>query len=195
MDYEGPETGIFYANPQFMDRDTLFITSNSGITLKTRDDASGVQNVEYSIDGGGFKAYSAFNLPAEGYHTIKFRSSDNVNNKENEKTSSCYIDNSAPEIFIKFSIEAIGQKKGIPVYPNYTRMYVAATDKKVGTEQILYAMDDAALTLYSSPQTLDASEMSRFRKNKKYTVKVVAKDKLGNSSEKVVEFYVGKDAE
>ncbi len=195
MDNEGPETGIFYANPQFMDRDTLFITSNSGITLKTRDDASGVQNVEYSIDGGGFKTYSAFNLPSEGYHTIKFRSSDNVNNKETEKTSSCFIDNTAPEIFIKFSIEAIGQKNGVPVYPNYTRMYVAATDKKVGTEQILYSMDDAALTLYSSPQTLDASEMSRFRKNKKYSVKVVAKDKLGNSSEKTVEFYVGKDSE
>jgi hypothetical protein len=54
-------------------------------------------------------------------------------------------------------------------------------------------MDGGALTLYSSAQTLDASEMSRFRKNKKYEVKVVAKDKLGNTSEKMVEFYVGKD--
>ncbi|GAB5539560.1 MAG: hypothetical protein Salg2KO_16630 [Salibacteraceae bacterium] len=195
MDNEGPETGIIYANPQFMDRDTLFITSQSNISLKTRDDASGVKSVEYSIDGGGFKAYSQFNLPSEGYHTIKFRSTDNVNNKETEKTSSAFVDNTPPEIFVKFSIDAIGTKKGLPVYPNYTRMYVAATDKKVGTETIKYAMDGGALTLYSSPQTLDASEMSRFRKNKKYEVKVEAKDKLGNTSEKVVEFYVGKDSE
>ena len=74
-------------------------------------------------------------------------------------------------------------------------MYVAATDKKVGTEKIYYAMDDAPMALYSSPQTLDASEMSRFRKNKKYSVKVTASDKLGNKSEKTVEFYVGKSAE
>lgn len=193
MDNEGPETGIIYANPQFMDRDTLFITSESDITLRTRDDASGVKSVEYSIDGGGFKTYSQFNLPSEGYHTIKFRSTDNVNNKETEKTSSAYVDNTAPEIFVKFSIEAIGSKKGLPVYPNYTRMYVAATDKKVGADKIMYSMDGGALTLYSSAQTLDASEMSRFRKNKKYEVKVVAKDKLGNTSEKMVEFYVGKD--
>ena len=120
---------------------------------------------------------------------------DNVNNKESEKESNCYVDNTAPEIFIKFSIKAIGSKKGLPVYPNYTRMYVAATDKKVGTETIQYAMDGGSLQLYSSPQTLDASELSRFRKNKKYTVKVVAKDKLGNQSEKTIEFYVGKDSE
>lgn len=195
MDNEAPETGIFYGNPQFMDRDTLFITSKTNITLKTRDDASGVKSVEYQIDGAGFKPYALFNCVGQGYHTIKFRSSDNVNNKETEKTSSAYVDDTPPEIFIKFSIEPIGMKKGLPVYPNYTRMYVAATDKKVGTEQIMYGMDDAPLSLYSSPQTLDASELSRFKKNKKYTVKVVAKDKLGNESEKVVEFYVGKSAE
>jgi len=194
MDADAPETGIIYANPQFMDRDTLFITSNSGITLKTRDDASGVKSVEYQIDGGGFKAYSEFTLPSEGYHTINFKSSDNVNNKEGEKTSSCFVDNTAPEIFVKFSIEKIGTKSGLPVYPNYTRMYVAATDKKVGTKSIKYAMNDGPMSLYSSPETLDASEVSRFRKNKKYSVKVEAIDMLGNKSEKVVEFYVGKDA-
>ena len=195
MDNEGPETGIIYANPQFMDRDTLFISSKSNISLKTRDEDSGVKSEEYSIDGAGFKSYEQFTLPSEGYHTINFRSTDNVNNKETEKESSCFIDNTAPEIFIKFSIKAIGSKKGLPVYPNYTRMYVAATDKKVGTESIQYAMDGAALQLYSSPQTLDASEMSRFKKNKKYAVKVVSKDKLGNMSEESIEFYVGKDSE
>lgn len=195
MDVDGPETGIIYANPQFMDRDTLFITSKSGIRLRTRDDASGVKSVEYQTDGGGYKSYSEFTLPNEGYHTINFRSTDNVNNKEAEKTSSCYVDNTPPEIFVKFSIEPIGTKKGLSVYPNYTRMYVAATDKKVGTETIMYSLDDGPMALYSSPQTLDASELNRFRKNKKYTVKVQSKDKLGNMSEKTVEFYVGKGGE
>jgi hypothetical protein len=195
MDADAPETGIIYANPQFMDRDTLFITSKSTISLRMRDDASGVQKTEYQVDGKGYKTYDAFTIPDEGYHTINFKSVDNVNNQEQEKTSSCFVDNTAPEIFVKFSIEPIGMKNGKPVYPNYTRMYVGATDKKVGTESIQYGMDGGALQLYSSPQTLDASEVSRFRKNKKYEVKVVAKDKLGNTSEQTVEFYVGKDAE
>lgn len=195
MDNRAPESGIFYGSPQFMDRDTLFVTSKTQITLKTRDPHSGVQSVEYKTDGGSFKTYSPFTMNGEGYHTIAFKSKDNVNNVEQDKNSSCLVDDTAPEIFVKFSIEQIGTKKGLPVYPNYTRMYVAATDKKVGTESIKYSMDDGALVLYSSAQTLDASEQSRFRKNKKYKVRVVATDKLGNTSEKVVEFYVGRDSE
>lgn len=195
MDVDAPETGIIYSNPQFMDRDTLFVTKDTKMSLRFRDDASGIQRTEYQVDGGGFKSYDAFSIAAEGHHTIDFKSRDNVNNQEEAKHSSCYVDNTAPEIFVKFSIEAIGKKNGKPVYPNYTRMYVSSTDKKVGTETITYGMDGGAQQLYSSPQTLDASEVSRFRKNKKYEVKVVAKDKLGNTSEKTVEFYVGKDAE
>ena len=142
---------------------------------------------------GFSKPYAEFTLPSEGYHTINFKSKDNVNNEESEKTSSCFVDKTPPEIFVKFSIDQIGTRKGLPVYPNYTRMYVAATDKKVGTETIMYSMDGGTLQLYSSSQTLDASEKSKFRKNKKYEVRVVAKDKLGNQSEKTVEFFVGKE--
>ena len=57
-----------------------------------------------------------------------------MNNMETEKVSSCFVDNTPPEIFVKFSIEKIGTRKGLPLYPNYSRMYVAATDKTVGTE-------------------------------------------------------------
>jgi hypothetical protein len=71
-------------------------------------------------------------------------------------------------------------------------MYIGATDKHVGTERILYSIDGGALTDYSSPQTLDISEVSKLRKNKKYKVRVVAKDKLGNEGEKTVEFFVGR---
>jgi hypothetical protein len=48
------------------------------------------------------------------------------------------------------------------------------------------------LAKYSSPQSLDASEVSKFKKKKKYEVRVVAKDKLGNESEKTLEFFVGR---
>jgi hypothetical protein len=70
-------------------------------------------------------------------------------------------------------------------------LYVGATDVHVGTKQILYSVNGAPLRDYSSPYTLDMSEVSHFlKKNKKYTVKVVAKDKLDNQSEKTIEFFV-----
>jgi hypothetical protein len=71
-------------------------------------------------------------------------------------------------------------------------MYVGATDKHTGTKQLFYSIDGEPLREYSSPQTLDISELSRFRQKKKYEVKVVARDMLGNESEETFEFYVGR---
>lgn len=192
LDNRNPETGIKYGRPQFFHRDTLFITSRTAISLFARDAHSGVLKTEYAIDGGGMKGYSQFMLPSEGYHTVTFKSTDRVNNVEEMKTSSVFVDNTPPDLYVNFSIEPIGQKGGLKIYPNYVRMYIGATDKHVGTDKLFYSIDGGALTPYSSAATLDVSEMSRFKKRKKYKVKVVGEDKLGNKSEKTFEFYVGR---
>jgi len=192
VDNVAPSTGIVYGNPQFFHRDTLFINKNTQIKLTPRDAHSGIKSTSYTVDGGSMKDYAEFNIANEGFHTVTFKSIDRVNNEESVKESEVFVDNTAPEIFVNFSIKPIGNKSGLNVYPEYVRMYVGATDKHVGTAQILYALDDGALVEYSSPRTLDLSEVSRLRKNKKYAVKVVAKDKLGNESEKIVEFYIGR---
>jgi len=192
MDNVKPTTGIRYGSPQFFARDTLYINKTTAIKLFSKDYESGVQKIEYQIDGSGYKTYSEFAIPNDGYHSINFKTTDNVNNEEQEKTSNCFVDNIAPEIYNNFSIQPIGNKKELKVYPNYTRLYLGATDDHVGTESIMYSINDAPLALYSSAQTLDISERNRFLKKKvKYTVKVVSKDKLGNTSEKIIEFYVG----
>ncbi len=196
MDNRAPETGIIYGSPQFFDRDTLFINDKTDISLRARDGESGVTKTEYAIDGGGMQAYSKFNISDQGYHTITFKSTDCVKNEEEVKTSNCYVDKTAPKIYYNFSIEPIGTKnkngKEVKIYPNYTRLYLGATDDHVGTDRILYSMNDESLRDYSSPQTLDISELNRFRNKKFYTVKVVAKDKLGNETEEIIEFYVGR---
>ena len=153
------------------------------------------KKVEYTIDGGGMKPYSQFTIPGQGYHTVTFKSTDNVNNVEELKTSNVFVDNTAPEIYVNFSIQPIGKKGNLNIYPNYVRMYIGATDDHVGTEKLMYSIDGAPLKAYSSAQTLDISELSRFKKKKKYKVRVVSEDKLGNSSEKTFEFYVGRDSE
>ncbi|UTW60849.1 hypothetical protein KFE98_12525 [bacterium SCSIO 12741] len=196
MDNVAPTTGIRYGSPQFFARDTLFINKETSIKLFATDYESGVQQISYQIDGGGYKNYSEFTIPGEGYHTINFKTTDRVNNEEQEKTSNLYVDNTAPVIYNNFSIQPIGSKKELKIYPNYTRLYLGATDDHVGTETIKYSVNDGPMTLYSSPQTLDISEKNRFLKKKiKYTVKVVAKDKLGNTSEKIIEFYVGRQSD
>ncbi|MFC2114096.1 OmpL47-type beta-barrel domain-containing protein [Bacteroidota bacterium] len=192
MDNTKPATYISYGKPQFFDRDTLFITSKTPITLTPRDYGSSVLKTEYNVNNGSNTVYSAaYTVSEEGYKVIKFYSIDKVNNVEDTKTSNCFVDDTPPVIYINFSIAPIDKKGGENVYPNYTRMYVAATDKQVGTAEIKYSVNGAPMRLWSSQYTLDASEVPHFsKKNVKYTVKVQAKDKLGNMSEKTVEFYI-----
>jgi hypothetical protein len=192
VDNVAPQTGIKYGNPQFFSRDTLFINRNTKISLFSHDYESGVKQIQYNVDGGGFQDYSQFTLPNEGYHTISFKTTDNVNNVEEVKTSNVYIDNTAPVIYHNFSIESIGSKNGMSIYPNYSRLYLGATDDHVGTKTIKYSINGGPLTLYSSSSTLDISEKNRFlKKNVKYEVRIVVEDKLGNATEKTISFYVG----
>lgn len=197
MDNRPPTTGISYGSPKFFDRDTLFINSKTNIKLTSRDNASGVNKTEYSLDGGSQTVYnSPFNIPNEGNHTIKFKATDRVNNVEQEKESRVFVDNTPPVIYHNFSIKAIGSKKKkgqeVNIYPNYTRLYLGATDAHCGTDEITYSLNGSEFFKYSSPYSLDISEVRRFGKNKFYTAVVRAVDKLGNQSEETIYFYVGE---
>lgn len=197
MDNRAPTTGIRYSSPKFFDRDTLFINSKTNVTLTSSDYESGVSKIEYTLDGGSNTAYNApFKILNEGDHSIKFKATDRVNNVEQEKESSVFVDNTPPVIHHNFSIKAIGtkNKKGeaVAVYPNYTRLYLAATDYHCGADKITYSLNGSDFFEYSSPYTLDVSEVKRFGKNKFYTAVIRAVDKLGNQSEETITFFVGE---
>ncbi|QZT37976.1 hypothetical protein K5X82_03520 [Halosquirtibacter xylanolyticus] len=195
LDNKNPVTRIVFSQPQFFTRDTLFVGPKTKFTLLASDRGAGVSESMYSINDGETKKYKkSQKLETEGFYTVKFHSIDKVNNKEVEKTSELFVDASAPEIYVNFSIKKIDDTekdgKKVPVYPNYSRMYIGATDKYCGTDRIEYAINKGAFIDYSSPKTLDISELDLFQESKFYVVKIRAYDKLGNMSEKKIEFYV-----
>lgn len=197
LDNTSPETWIKYGSPQFFKDGELFISNKTKIVLNARDNESGVKNTFYSIDGESMKDYSSFVVENEGKHTVSFYSTDNVNNSNKQRDSKFHVDNTPPEIFHNFSIEPSGtkDKKGesLNVYPNYTRLYLGATDQKVGTDKILYSIGNGKLVPYSSGESLDISELNTFLKNKLYEINIQAIDKLGNKSKKTIKFFVGKE--
>ena len=197
LDNTSPETWIKYGSPQFFKDGELFISNKTKVVLNAKDNESGVKNTFYSIDGESMKDYSSFIVENEGKHTVSFYSTDNVNNSNKQRDSKCHVDNTPPEIFHNFSIEPSGtkDKKGesLNVYPNYTRLYLGATDQKVGTDKILYSIGNGKLVPYSSGESLDISELNTFLKNKLYEINIQAIDKLGNKSEKTIKFFVGKE--
>ena len=196
LDNNPPQTWIKYGSPQFFKNGELFVTNKTKVILNSKDSESGVKNTLYSIDSEAMKDYSSFFVESEGKHVINFYSIDNVNNFHDNRKSKCHVDNTPPEIFHNFSIEPSGTKnkngENLNIYPNYTRLYLGATDQKVGTDKILYSIGNGKLVPYSSGSSLDISELNTFLKNKLYEVKIQAIDKLGNKSEKTIKFYVGK---
>ena len=64
------------------------------------------------------------------------------------------MDKTPPEIYSNFSIKPIGTKGGLNIYPNYVRMYLGATDAHTGTESVMYSIDDAPMTQYSTLEHL-----------------------------------------
>ena len=189
MDNKAPNTTIDYGTPQFFTRDTLFINQTTPITIIPRDKHSGVQSTTTTVNGE-VQAGNEFTIPTEGHKEIVFSSVDMVNNQEENKTSRVYVDNTPPEIFINFSLDNIGTEDDLPVYPNYVRMFIGATDEKTGTKSIKYSIDGGPMTEYSSPRTLDISEKNTFTESKVYDVMVETEDMLGNTSTKEHKFIV-----
>jgi hypothetical protein len=193
IDNKAPTSWIKYGNPQFFDRDTFFISDKTPISLHAKDEITGVQKTEYSINSSAFVTYSgSFKFTQYGLNTIQFKSTDNVGNVETVKTSHAVMDNIAPDIYARFSIESIGikEKNGekINIYPKYTKMYIAATDKNSGTATILYSVNNAPFLNYATNNQITKGGL--FSKSGFYTVKIKAVDKLGNTSQKEVSFYI-----
>ncbi len=193
IDDKAPTTWIKYGSPHFFDRDTFFISDKTLISLYAKDEITGVRKTKYSINDSSFIEYSkGFKLDKYGLNTIQFKSTDNVGNVEKVKSSNVVMDNLPPEIYVRFSIESIGTKEyegeQVNIYPKYSKMYIAATDKNSGTASILYSVNNSTFLNYAVNNQITKGNM--FSKQGFYTVKIKATDKLGNKKEKLFKFFI-----
>ncbi len=191
-DNKPPITWITYGNPQFFNRNTLFISNKTSVKLQAKDAITGIKKTEYQINGNEFQEYStSFKIDNQGFISIKFKSTDNVGNVELTKESQAVIDNKPPQIYIRFSIEKLMTKEyngtEIPVYPTYSKMYIAATDQNSGTSKILYSINDGNFLNYAFNNQITKGNV--FIKQGLYKVQVKAIDKLGNEGFKEIVFY------
>jgi hypothetical protein len=187
VDLSGPILSHGFSGARFVAKDTAFITSDTKIRLSARDDASGYKRIEYSINNNEIKEYSeAFTIDTEGIHTVTFTGYDNI---DNTSTNSfiCVGDNTGPEIFFRFSMLTDKKEnidgKSYDIYPNHVVLFLSSTDASVGFENMLYSVN-------GGPNKPYTSLIKGFQKNKLYNIKVTSIDKLGNKSQKTIDFYI-----
>ncbi len=170
--------------------DTLFVRSITEFTLNPYDageNQSGLKEVKYQINGGNPVLYTEkFTIPGNGVKNLSIDASDNVNNTSNKKQT-LFMDNDPPEIKPSFSVDQIGSKKvrdeSFIIYPKEVKVYLAATDKHVGTETIFYSVGGGEEKTYTRP-------IQYFRQGSNVTIDIRALDILGNESKKTLTFSV-----
>ncbi len=187
VDLSGPTLGHHFQGANFISKDTAYITSETKVRLAAKDDAAGYKRMEYSIDNKEITEYhTPFSINSEGIHSITYTGYDNVDNSSTN-TFICVEDNSGPEIFFRFSILSGKVKtidgKNYDIYPNHVVLFLSSTDSSVGFENMLYSVNGAPNKAYTSL-------IKGFIKDKLYSIKVTSIDKLGNESQKTIEFYI-----
>jgi hypothetical protein len=94
-----PVTAIDFG-PKHQVGSTTYVSGSTSFKLSASDDASGVKETKYSIDGAWTTYSAGFTLSTlpDGEHTISYYSVDNAGNTEAEKTLTIILDKTPPTI-------------------------------------------------------------------------------------------------
>ncbi|MET9864250.1 family 16 glycoside hydrolase [Streptomyces smyrnaeus] len=148
------------------------------VTVTASDADSGVDGIEYALDGGAYQAYTApVTVTDAGEHTVRYRAKDKAGNTAEEKSVSFTVveppdvDTTPPSTEGK----AEGSKNSDGHFIGKATVTVTATDDKSGVETIEYSLDGAPYLPYSDPLVVDRAGY--------HAVTYRATDKAGNTSE------------
>lgn len=186
VDLTGPSLFHAYEGPNYTSRDTVFINSTTYIKLSQTDGESGPQRMGYALDKNPIELdyQKPFKLLEPGFHSIQVIGYDNVNNR-NQKPISFVIDNEAPIVDYRFSVKPIAKRNGMDVYPPFVRLFLAPYDNLSGVESITYVLNNQAKQPYTNA-------LGAFAKGQVHKIVILVTDKLGNESQKALEFFVNE---
>jgi hypothetical protein len=150
----------------------------SVIYLEATDDVSGVAKTYYRFDAGSEAVYNGKNIPilqlSEGEHTLYYYSADKVNNRENPRSITFFLDKSGPIV----ATDVLGDKFIVNeqvYFSGRTKMKLTAVDNKVGIKEINYSINGSSFVTYNEPFYLPS-------KPGIHVVRYFAVDSLGNST-------------
>ncbi|OLF13521.1 OmpL47-type beta-barrel domain-containing protein [Actinophytocola xanthii] len=146
------------------------------VTLSASDEGSGVDTVEYSLDGGPWTRYSqAVQVSAAGEHTLAYRATDLAGNTSAQGSESFTVVEDPNEDTVAPSVSAVvtGDQDASWNYLDTATVTISALDVDSGVASIEYKLDDGAWTAYTEP--LSVGEGS-------HTVWYRATDNAGNVS-------------
>jgi len=131
------------------------VSSTSGMTvsISATDAASGVNVVQYNLDGVGWTTYASAVNMGDPYHlhTMLFRAIDVAGNTESSHTLTLGMSDSTPPTT---SFSLIGTLGSNGWYTSSTTVNLQGSDSGSGVYQTWYRVDSGSWTLYTGPFTV-----------------------------------------
>lgn len=154
---QAPETvGTDYTRPpvHYSDGGKSFVNSDVFFKLLSADKETGLNYVEFALNGANFMKYkSPFQILEEGSYDISYRGYDNSGNLEVPKTLSVIVDNTPPRTGIETTE---------PLYSDGSKTYCSANTKwYVSASDVLGGAGVAAAYIGT-----DLNKLVRFGKGK-----------------------------
>ncbi|MBD5785047.1 Ig-like domain repeat protein [Cellulosimicrobium terreum] len=161
-----------------LDENGAFVGSATA-TLTATDDASGVETVEYDLDGAGWTEYTEpLVVDTEGEHTLAYRATDVAGNVSEEGVTEFVVagdepgeDTTAPVV----ATEVSGTQDEDGSYVGSASVLITATDDGSGVASVEYDLDGAGWTEYTEAVVVDEPGQ--------HTLAYRATDEAGNVSE------------
>lgn len=150
------------------------------VVLEASDDSSGVDTVEYALNGGDLTPYeSPILLNEPGEYTVDYRATDNAGNTSEQQSLTVTVvrapggdDTTPPEV----TASVDGEQNDDGDFLRMATVTLEATDEGgSGVDTIEYAVGDGEFTTYEEPVMIHSAG--------DHTVRYRATDKAGNTSD------------
>ncbi|MBX7057034.1 MAG: hypothetical protein K1X75_03135 [Leptospirales bacterium] len=165
---------VLWKNP---DSSVIYATSTVKFVLSARDNISDLDYIEYRLNNGEFRRYSApFTLGEQGPYTITYRSVDRAGNREVDHIYSVIVDDSGPTILMLPARAFIAQG-GRSFSPSGNTFTLRASDEYSGVKQIRYSINSTELKPYNNGETVQLTQSGS------HLIQWEAVDNLGNRSQ------------
>ena len=193
VDTTAPDVAITANTPVVKANGKIFISKNFNFAINSVDRLSGVNKVEYSLNGETKEYVAPFSIASEGEVELKVKAIDNVNNATenyvirlvdpngNEEvltgaTNKFAVDNASPTVQITPS-EALKKSANDKNIASIGVKYaVAATDNDSGIASIQIRIDGQG-------DFVTYINEIRFKTNGEHTIEAKALDRVGNVSD------------
>lgn len=162
VDRTAPQSGLLPGSPSFTDNGVSYISGLTALALSGTDTGaapSGIDALEYRLNGGAWSAYSSpFNISGQpdGLYPVEHRARDRAGNTGPVNTVNIALDNTAPLSQLSVGTPVFNGPSGAQFAGTASTISFSAADAFSGVKSIEYMIGTGPWGAYAAPFALTA---------------------------------------